>query len=125
MDRRLTILAQVMPSDMRPSVALKWGSMEGQLTPEESFRIGLRFLQCAIEAERDTGFLVYMLTKTDISPDLAAFLLKSMRDTRSSWDPAEPVNVEGFEAARREAVAKWHAWLKAQMTEQENDPSAD
>lgn len=80
----------------KPFVALLIdGETKGQLTPGEAQQLGLRIIQSAIEAERDAGFLKFMLDMDDSKQGkvMAGGMLQGLREFRQQWDP------EGYDAA--------------------------
>lgn len=83
----------------KPFIALLIdGEQRGQFTPHEIQMFGMRCIQCGIEAERDAGFLKFMLSMDDSREGLqaAGAMLHGMREHRQQVDP------EGFDAAEQQ-----------------------
>lgn len=74
------------------------GERKGQLTPHEVQMFGMRCIQSGIEAERDAGFLNFMLSIDNSKKGLqyAGAMLHGMREHRQQVDP------EGFDAAEQQ-----------------------
>lgn len=80
------------------------GKEVGQLTPLETKHLGLRVLESGIEAERDAGFLKFMLEMDPTSRGLvhAGAMLRGLREHRQQADAdgrdvAEEARTEGDE----------------------------
>lgn len=69
------------------------GEVVGQLTPGEAQVLGARVIASGIEAERDAGFLTYMLTldNTPSGVPMAAAMLAGLREHRAQFDPQSPI----------------------------------
>lgn len=65
----------------------------GQLDPGEAMSLGLRAIQSGIEAERDAGFLSYMLDLDDSEGGvrMAAVMLDGLRKYRAQFDTQAPI----------------------------------
>ena len=77
----------------------------GQLDPGEAMSLGLRVIQSGIEAERDAGFLNFMLELDDSEDGFraAATMLDGLRKHRAQFDTQAPIypndpRVEGDDA---------------------------
>lgn len=59
---------------------------EGQMTPSESIALGVRSIQAAIEAERDSG-MVRWLRETGAEDEVIGGMIVGMRRHRDTADP--------------------------------------
>jgi hypothetical protein len=65
----------------------------GQLDPIDAQMLGLRAIKSAIEAERDAGFLSFMLSMDDSREGvvMAGAMLHGLRENRQQADPENPI----------------------------------
>lgn len=72
----------VASDDLEPMVHLRWGSMSGRLSPDETRQHALRLLATAEAAEHDSALMRWMSECLDVEPFELLGDLRVHRGTR-------------------------------------------
>jgi len=82
MSGKIEIQAIVSGATHKGLVQLRWGSMSGQLTPEEAREHALSIIEAAEAARHDEMVFRFLMEKLNLEPARAALIIKDLRDTR-------------------------------------------